>query len=281
MTITPDTSVHSRSHPASPAEVLGSFWRNRELIGQLVRRDVIGRYRGSFMGVFWSFVHPLLMLAVYTIVLGHFLKTRWAGSGNDLEFSLILFSGLILFNFFSECLSRAPQLVLANPNYVKKIVFPLEILPWVAVGSALFHTAVSLLAWGVFYLLIHGLPHWTIVYVPLLLLPLAMISLGCSWLISAAGVYVRDIGQVMSVVVQALMFLSPLFYTVESVAPGFRKVLMANPLTYVIEQARAVMIAGIAPGAFGLLIYWLVSLVVAWLGLVWFQHTRDGFADVM
>jgi lipopolysaccharide transport system permease protein len=272
--------VELSAHSIQPIRVLSTAWRHRELIGHLVKREVLSRYRGSFFGIFWSFLRPLIMLAVYTVVLGYFLQRKWEGTTNSFEYSLILFSGLILFDFFAECISRAPTLVLANPNYVKKIVFPLEILPWVIVIAGLFHMALSLVAWGIFNLLVHHSIHWTIVFLPLLICPLALMVLGICWFLCAAGVYFRDVGQIVAPFLQAMMFLSPLFYSINGFPLWVQKLLMVNPLTYVVEQARSVMVAGKMPG-YGIGLYWLASFVVAWLGFAWFQHTRDGFADVL
>jgi lipopolysaccharide transport system permease protein len=272
--------VELSAHSIQPMLVLSSAWRHRELIGHLVKREILSRYRGSFFGIFWSFLQPLIMLAVYTVVLGYFLHARWPGTQNSFDYSLILFSGLILFNFFAECISRAPNLVVANPNYVKKIVFPLEILPWVIVIAGLFHMVLSLIAWGVFNLLVHHEIHWTVLFLPVLICPLALIALGVCWFLCAAGVFFRDVGQIVTPLLQALMFLSPLFYSINGFPPLIQKLLMVNPLTYVVEQARSVMIQGAMPGR-GIGLYWLVSFVVAWLGFAWFQHTRDGFADVL
>ena len=273
--------VELSTHSLDPFRPFSSLWKNRQLIAQLARRDVLSRYRGSFMGLLWSFVHPLLMLAIYTVVLGYFLKAKWPGTSNSLQYSVVLFSGLILFNFLSECLERSPTLVLANANYVRKVVFPLEILPWVAVIASMFHTLLSLVAWVVFDLLVyHGL-HWTLAYLPLILFPLMLMTLGFCWFISATGVFIRDVNQIVSLLTRALMFLSPLFYSVDDVPARFRKLLMANPLSFVIEQARAVMIAGKAPPVGGLAIYWAASFLVAWAGFAWFQYSRDGFADVL
>jgi lipopolysaccharide transport system permease protein len=269
------------AYPTSPLAVFSCLWVRRQLIMHLARREVLSRYRGSFVGVLWSFVNPLVMLAIYTLVMGYFLHARWAGAGNSLQYSIVLFSGLILFNFLSECLTRAPGLVLANPNYVRKIVFPLEVLPWVAICAALFHTALSLVAWVVFDLIVYHTVHPTILFLPLIVAPLALVAVGLSWFLSAAGVFIRDVAQAVTLAVQALMFLSPLFYEVKTVPPVFQRILLANPLTFVIEQARAIMIGGGMPNFVGLGIYWLASLLVAWLGFVWFQRARDGFADVM
>jgi lipopolysaccharide transport system permease protein len=273
--------IELSAHSIHPAQAFLSLWKHRQLIGHLARRDILSRYRGSFMGLVWSFVQPLLMLAIYTVVLGYFLKSKWPGVDNSLEYSLVLFAGLILFNFLVECISRAPTLVLANPNYVRKVVFPLEVLPWVSVAAALFHTMLTLAAWIVFYLLVHRSLHWTIVYIPLLLFPLTFVAAATGWFLSATGVFIRDVNQLIPPITQALMFLSPLFYSVHDVPPLFQKILLANPLSFVIEQARAIMIWGQSPDFAGLGIYWIVSLIVAWLAFVWFQYVRDGFGDVI
>lgn len=265
----------------SPTLVFMSLWRHRELVWQLTQRDVMGRYRGSFMGLLWSFVHPLVMLAVYTTVFGVILQTKWVGVEDSLDFALVLFAGLIVYNFFSECLMRAPGMILGNPNYVKKVVFPLEVFAWVTVGSALFHTGVSVVAWLVFYFAVHGILHWTSVFVPLVFVPLVLVALGCCWFFSAAGVFVRDVGQTVSIITLILMFMSPVFYSIEGVPAGLRAVLLVNPLTFIMEQTRVVLLWGRWPDFTGLGVYTVASLLIAWLGLAWFQKTRDGFADVI
>lgn len=256
-------------------------WSHRNLLFQLIRRDVVGRYRGSAMGVVWSFAHPLLMLAVYTMVFGTFLQARWAGHENSLDFSVVLFAGLIVFNFFSECLNRAPVLIIANTNYVKKVIFPLEIFPWVVAGSALFHVVVSLLVWTVFYLALHGFLHWTLVFLPCIFLPLLFVVVGLAWFLSATGVYLRDLSHITSIVTTVLMFLSPIFYATSTLPAEFQTFLLVNPLTFIVEQCREVMIRGALPNFYGLAIYTGLSCGVAWLGLMWFQRTREGFADVL
>ena len=273
--------VELSRHAIGPGRLFTCVWEHRQLIVQLVRRDILSRYRGSFGGIFWSFFHPLLMLAIYTLVMGYFLKVKWPGTTNSLQYSVVLFSGLILFNFLTECIERAPGLILTNPNYVRKIVFPLEILPWVAVFASMFHTVLSLAAWLVFDLAVYRSLNWTLVFVPLLIAPLMLMAVGLCWFISSTGVFIRDVGHVVTLVTRALMFLSPLFYTVNDVPATFRGILMVNPLTFVIEQARAVMIQGSIPDWSGLMLYWAASVVAAWLGFVWFQHARDGFADVL
>lgn len=258
-----------------------TLWRHRELIRQLVRQDVVGRYRGSVLGVFWSFAHPLFMLAVYTIVFGQFFQAKWGGAGSTWEFALVLFSGLIIFNVFADCVTRAPTLITNNPNFVKKVIFPLEILPIVAAGSALFHASVSFLAWLCFYVVLKGIPPVTMFYLPLILLVFLPILLGFGWLLAAAAVFLKDVNQAIGLFTQALLFMSPVFYAIEIVPESVRPFMQLNPLTIIIEQSRTVMLAG-SPPDFGLLaIYFAVSLCVAWVGLAFFQRLRSVFADVV
>jgi lipopolysaccharide transport system permease protein len=266
----------------APTAILKSLIANRNLICLLVKRDVIGRYRGSVMGILWSFFNPLLMLAVYTFVFGVVFQASWTGgSESKTEFASVLFAGMLVFGLFSEALNRAPGLILTNVNYVKKVVFPLEILPVVALGSAVFHFLVGLLVWLIFHVLCFGIPSPTIVQLPLLIIPLILMTLGFSWLLASLGVYLRDVGQMIGVVTMILMFMSPIFYPVKQLPEVFRPFMYISPLTYVVEQARDTMIWGnnIHVGAW--CVYMGISLLVAWLGFVWFQKTSKGFADVL
>lgn len=271
-----------RDFPANPAELVGSFWRNRELIKASASRDVLGRYRGSVMGILWSFFNPLLMLSVYTFVFSEVFKARWnGGSDSKVEFALVLFAGLIMFNLFAECINRAPQIILSNVNYVKKVVFPLEILPWVALSSAMFHGLISLGVWMTAYVIFFGLPHLTVLYLPLIVLPFFMLIMGLSWALASLGVFLRDVSQFIGVITTVLMFLSPIFYPVTALPEAYRAVLYLNPLMPVIEQTREVLFWGRAPDFLLLGICWVISFVIAWLGFAWFQKTRKGFADVL
>lgn len=259
-----------------------SLWRHRYLIWQMTKRDVIGRYRGSVMGLFWSFFNPLLLLAVYTFVFSVVFQARWGvDTGNKMNFAVVLFSGLIVHAFFADCINRAPGLILSNVNYVKKVVFPLEILPWIAMGSALFHAGMSLLVLLGFIAWTNGGFHWTVIFLPVVLSPLLLLTMGASWFLASFGVFVRDVGQAMGLVTMALMFLSPIFYPISSLPEAYRGYLYLNPLTFMIGQTRAVLLMGNLPNWAGLGLYLLISLLVAWLGLFWFQKTRKGFADVL
>ena len=266
----------------SPRAMVASLWHHRGLTHALIKRDVIGRYRGSMLGILWSFFNPLFMLAVYTFVFGLIFKSRWpGGSDSKVEFALILFAGLIVFNIFSETVTRAPSLILSNSNYVKKVVFPLEILPIVALGTAFFHAGISLLVWLIFYFLFLGVPSFTVLLLPLILLPLLVFSLGCSWILASLGVYLRDVGQFIGLAVTALMFLTPIFYPVAALPDDLQSLLFLNPLTSVVEQTRDVLIWDKLPDWILFFIDGAISIMVAWLGFAWFQKTRKGFADVL
>lgn len=265
-----------------PRETAASLWRNRGLVWALIRREIAGRYRGSIMGLLWSLFNPIFMLAIYTFVFSVVFKARWnAGSDSKTEFALMLFAGLMIFSLFSECLNRAPGLIVGNTNYVKKVVFPLEILPWVALGSAMFHFLVSLSVWLVAYAILFGAPNVTVIFLPLVVFPLVFFTLGVTWFLASLGVFLRDVGQVISVLIPVLMFMSPIFYPVTALPEAYQGYLMMNPLTPVIEQARVVMFSGHLPDFAQLARHGLASLLVFWLGFAWFQKTRKGFADVL
>lgn len=268
---------------ASPREMAASFWRNRQLIRNLVQREVVGRYKGSMLGIFWSLATPIFMLAVYTFVFSVVFKARWGAGGSDskTEFALVLFAGLMVFNLFSECIGRAPGLILANVNYVKKVVFPLEVLPWVSMGSALFHFAISLGVWLVAYLVLFGVPHWHVLLLPLVVVPLVMFVMGLSWALSSLGVYLRDVGQIIGLVVTVLMFLTPIFYPASSLPLAYQPLMFLNPLTPPVEMARDLLYWGKLPDLMLLALYVAGSLVCAVMGFAWFQKTRKGFADVL
>ena len=271
----------SSKHPSGIAAVFSGFWRNRRLVVQMVKREIVGRYRGSFLGLLWSFFNPVLMLAVYTFVFSIVFQARWGQGSNDkYEFALVLFAGLIVFNLFSECISRSTGLILGNVNYVKKVIFPLEILPWVALGSALFHAGISLGVLVIFQLLVANVP-WTILLLPVVILPLLLLIMGVSWLLASIGVFIRDVGQFVGMLLTVLMFMSPIFYPVSALPESVRGWLFLNPLTFIIEQARDVAIWGKLPDWGGLALYTLVAMMAAWAGLFWFQKTRKGFADVL
>ena len=271
------------AHSTSLKALVNSLWRNRQLILQMTRREVVGRYKGSSVGLLWSFLNPVFMLIVYTFVFSVVFKARWGvgGEENRSLFALVLFVGMIVHALFTEVLNRAPSLILTNVNYVKKVIFPLEILVVIAMGVALFHAFVSLSVLLAAFVLINGSLHWTAVFAPIVFLPLVIFTLGLSWILASLGVFLRDVGQTIGIVTTVMMFVSPVFYPVTALPEQFRPWIMANPLTFIIEQARDVLIWGHLPNWIGLAIYTIVAIVVAWAGYAWFQKTRKGFADVL
>ncbi|WP_297497349.1 ABC transporter permease [Ferrovum sp.] len=271
-----------RNFSLSPQEMVASLWRHRVLVGLMIQREVVGRYRGAYLGILWSFFHPLLMLLIYTFVFSVVFKARWhAGSDSKTEFALVLFAGLMVFNLFAECINRAPGLVIANVNYVKKVVFPLEVLPWIVLGSALIHTSISLVVWLAVYVIFFGWPQVTVLLLPFALVPLIFLVMGLSWFLASLGVYLRDAAQITSILTTVLMFLSPIFYPASALPENFRKWIYFNPLTPVIETMRDVLYWGHLSHIVAWVSMLFVSMITAWLGFAWFQKTRKGFADVL
>lgn len=265
--------------------MLGPFdaWRrHRTLLAQMTSRDVLGRYRGASFGLLWSLISPFMMLVIYTLAFGYVLRSRWPGtSGNIADFSMLLFVGLIVHGFFAECLTRAPLLITGNPNLVKKIVFPLDILPWMMVLSAFFHACTNSLVYVVINLLVRQELHATAVLLPLVLLPLGVAMLGLGWILSSLTVYLRDITQITGVVATAMLFVSSAIVPVDSLPAQYQLLFRLNPLTFIIDQAREVAFWGRLPDFTGLAFYLLAALLFAYVGFAGFQKTRRGFADVL
>ena len=290
MTVTNELSrtTHQVTNPhvAQPTSLVAlakSLVRNRQLIAQMTKREVVGRYKGSVMGLAWSFLNPVFMLVVYTFVFSVIFKSRW-GVGEEeskTQFAVVLFVGMIVHGLFAEVLNRAPSLILSNVNYVKKVIFPLEILPVIAMGAALFHSSVSVGVLVAAFGLFNGYLQWTAMFIPLVLLPLVTLTLGLAWMLASLGVFLRDVGQTIGIVTTVMLFLSPVFYPVTALPEEFRPWIMANPLTFIIEQAREVLIWGHLPNWTGLGGYTLIAVAIAWTGYAWFQKTRKGFADVL
>ena len=274
--------IENATNTTNIFHLLKGMWKSRNLIAQMTKREVIGRYRGSVLGLLWSFFNPILMLTIYTFVFSVVFKARWGTGGESrFEFALILFAGLIVFNIFSECVNRAPSLIISNINYVKKVIFPLEILPLVNMGAALFHGIMSLVVLIIFYVLVSSSLHWTVIFAPLIILPLLLMTLGISWFLASLGVFVRDVAQVISMLTTVLMFTSPIFFPVSILPEKYRIFMYLNPLTFIIEQMRDVVLWGRLPSWSGWCLSMALGIGVAWIGLVWFQKTRKGFADVL
>ncbi|ALU87683.1 ABC transporter related (permease component) protein [Herbaspirillum rubrisubalbicans M1] len=256
-------------------------WKHRNLLVELTKREFSAKYMGSAGGVVWAFLQPIFLLAVYTTAFGVILKTRWGGGGGATDYAMMLFAGLILFNAFSEVMIKSPSLITANPNFVKKIVFPLELLPVVTVLSALMQACISVVIWLVGYAIFFGFPSPTVVLFPVVLLIFAPMLLGIGWLFSAVGVVFRDVGQVSGMLAHVMLFLTPIFYSVDT-APAFvRKALMINPLTFVVDEFRNVLFVGHGLSYFPCLAYFACACLFAWFALQCFKLLRSSFADLV
>ncbi|MGB1774055.1 MAG: ABC transporter permease [Arenicellales bacterium] len=267
---------------ADPLYIPGSIVEHRFVISQLAKRAILGRYRGTVLGLLWSLVTPLLLLAVYTFVFGTILQVRWVSqSGGNAEFAAILFSGMLVHGILAECLTQASTLIVSNPQYVKKVVFPLEALPWVTVISAFFQGAISTGILLIYLFFVQGSIPWTAVLFPIPLFVLAFVCIAVGWLISATAVYLKDIAQMMGLLSTVLFFMAPILYPKTALPVEFQSLLYLNPLTFIIEQFRAVVLWGETPNWSGLSLYGIASVAIAWASLAWFQKTRKGFADVL
>ncbi|HEY0563585.1 MAG TPA: ABC transporter permease [Methylophilus sp.] len=267
---------------SNPVVGLTTFIRHRELLSELIKRDFIGRYKGSVLGVGWSLFNPLLMLAVYTLVFSVAFKARWnTPDDGKLSFAIVLFSGMIIHAFFAECINRAPTLILSNPSYVKKVVFPLEILPIVTLCSALLHFVVSFAVLLGFCIIAGASVYIDTLMLPIILLPLILMALGFSWLLASLGVYLRDLAQAVTMLSTVLIFLAPVFYPITALPVAYQGYIKWNPITLPVNQFREIMLFGTTPNWIDWLVAFVISLLIYCFGYWWFQHTRKGFADVI
>jgi lipopolysaccharide transport system permease protein len=272
----------SALHPSSPAALVHGLFQNRDLLRELVKRDFIGRYKGSIMGVVWSLFNPLLMLAIYATVFSVAFQARWGtGEESKVAFALVLFSGMIVHSFFAECLNRAPGLIISHPNYVKKVVFPLDLLPCMALCSALLHFFVSFIVLLLFCIVAGVQIYAGVVLVPLILLPLVLLTLGLSWILASLGVYLRDLSQIIAMVSSIALFMAPVFYPIENLPEAYRIFMYWNPITLPIIQLRDAMLWNKPLQWDGWLISFAIGSAVCFSGYWWFQKSRRGFADVL
>ena len=278
------TARHDSIHQyANPLKMGQNLWAHRELIVQFTKRQVLQRYKGSYLGLIWSFITPLALLLVYTFVFSVVFQARWEGTVTDShgEFALALFAGLIAFNIFSETTLAAPHLIINQPNYVKKVVFPLEILPVSMLGAALINSLFSLAILLAGALIILGNIPWTLSLLPLMYLPLILLCLGLSWFLASLGVFIRDIGHFLGVVVQMLFFLTPIFYPISAIPPNFQFFLYLNPLTFIVNHFRRTILYGQLPDWGEFLLLTVGTLIGCMLGYIWFMKSKKTFADVV
>ena len=268
--------------PSSPAFMVSSFWTNRGLIQQMITRELQLRYRGSILGVTWAFLHPCLILTAYTFAFNVVFRAQWSATQTtSSDFALNMFVGIIIYGFFAECIGRAPTLITSNVTYVKKVVFPLQILAFSTSAAALVQLMIGLGIWIAVAVLIRGTLFPTVLIVPVLVLPILLYTIGLIWLFSALGVFVRDMSQGINVITMVAMFVSPIFYPTERLPPAMQPWMSLNPLANGIESVRGAVLQGETPG----LAMWgghlLCGFAVASIGFLWFQKTRRGFADVI
>lgn len=290
------SSPASTNHPDAPAkpprEIAGipldplgparTIWQHRALIRRLGQREIEAIYRGTWLGICWFVIQPLLLLAVYTFVFAVVFKSRIGGAdAGPATPALMIFTGLIIFNIFAETVNRAPRLLRSNRVYVKQVIFPVEILPITALTTALFQGILSFILLIGAYLIFEGIPPLALLSIPLILIPLLMLTLGFSWFLASIGVFVYDVAPFVGVVVRVLLFLCPIFYSLDAIGLPFRYFIMANPITSCVSLSRAALFAGTFPNLTHLALYWLVAAIVCWLGYTWFMKTRKAFGDVL
>lgn len=267
----------------TPVDIVRSMAANRTILKQLVRKDILSRYRKSALGMVWAVLTPLLTFAVYAYVFSAILQVRFPSRVPDVDYNygIILFSGLMLHFFITEVLTRSPMLVLENVNFVKKVVFPLELLSMVAAGSAavtlVFNFAVLIAAVLVF----QGSIPITAVFAPLVWIPLFAIAVGISWVFASLGVFLRDIGHIVGILSTILLFGSPILFPPETLPEDLRLLIWLNPLSVPVEATRDLALWGVMPNWERLGIYSGVAAVTLWFGAYWFQRTKKGFADVL
>lgn len=268
---------------ASIGAMLRSVYGHRVLILRMARRELESRFRGSRLGLAWVVLQPLLMLAVYTFAFGVVLKARWGQDASDSpwDYAIFLFAGLLVFNVFAEVVSRAPTLMLENIGYIKNIVFPIEIIPVTNIIVAIFNFVVGFVILFLLHLAVRGLPSLTTLLIFLPVIPLILFTAGLAWFLSALGVYIRDLRQIVGILLTTVMFLSPLFYPLSILPEGIRFFIALNPLASIIESMRDLVFFGRLPEWHTYLIGLVASIAVAWLGFAWFVKTRRGFADVV
>jgi lipopolysaccharide transport system permease protein len=265
------------------AQIARDFVQHRHLFWQFLQRDISVRYQGTFFGLFWSFLSPLIMLAVYVFVFGFVFKASFRHSANEstFEFGLALFCGLNLFNLFAEVVLRSPTLILQYPNFVKKVVFPLEILPVVATGTGLFHCLIAFLPLTIGLAIAHHQVPFTVLYLFPFLVPLTLLTCGASWILAALGVFFRDVQPVLSAAIMVLTFMSAIFFPLSAVPQNWRPIVGLNPMVHLIESARSAIVWGVIPDwrTYFVLLAGAMTLAVA--GYFAFNRAKFAFADVI
>lgn len=263
-------------------QVIDASFVHRELLFALMRREIVARYRGSALGLFWSLITPIVLLATYTLVFSFFFKMKWSpeDSGHG-YFVVMLFCGLIPFNFFSEVISRSPMLIVSSPNYVKRVAFPVQLLPAVATGAALFHALIGMvILLALRWVVLGSLPP-EVLYLPLIWIPLVIFTLAASLIVSAAGVFIRDLGHAVGLVLNILFFLSAVIYPAATIPEAWRLILWLNPVACAILQIRETCVQGMTLNFSLFAVLLGGSCALLFLAAGWFRGVSRRFADVL
>jgi lipopolysaccharide transport system permease protein len=265
------------------APFAADLWAHRELLWQFTLRNVELRHKGSHLGLVWSFLNPLLMLGLYVLVFGYIFGGKFGILPGEtrVDYALGVFFGLTIFHFIAEVLGVSPTFIVSNPNFVKKVVFPLQILPAAGVGAAAFHMLISLglvlisvLVWGSGF-------HAGLLWLPVILLPVLLFCLGVAWFFSALGVFFRDVGQVMQFLSIALMFSSAVFYSAQKIPPAAWTYMRFNPILLAIELARNAVLWQQPLNPNRLAYLYAAGILACYLGHAFFRRMKPAFADVL
>ncbi|HEY0100260.1 MAG TPA: ABC transporter permease [Pyrinomonadaceae bacterium] len=252
-----------------------------ELIRALVRRELAARYRGSALGVLWAMLTPAVMISIYTFIFAGIFGARFGERGTAWDYALYLFCALLPWTAFQDSLQVSSNVIVAHANLVKRVVFPLEALPVAQVMAALTTQMLGTIVLLLATLIIQRELHLTLLWLPVVVLPQLVLMLGAAWLVASLGVFLRDTGQVVSLLVVAWMFLTPIIYPEQIVPVRYQGFINANPFTPLVRNYRRIILEGVAPDWRGLAYFTLFALVVFILGYWWFAKTRKNFADVI
>ncbi len=252
-----------------------------ELASELTKREFYERYKGTLGGILWSFIQPLFLLTIYTIAFGVILKAKWSFANNTSDYALMIFAGLLIFNSFAEVMNKSSIVIRDNSNFVKKIIFPLEIFSFVIVCCAIINMFISLIIWIFVFYFFYGYIHFTILYVPIIIVAFTPLLLGLSWLVSSFGLILKDMPHIVGILNHSLLFLTPIFYSIDIAPSIIQNFLMFNPLTFIIETLRSVLYYGILPQHKSLLIYFLISLIFSLSCFFVFKKIRPKFGDLV
>jgi lipopolysaccharide transport system permease protein len=258
-----------------------NLWQRRELIITLTWRDFKARFLGTFGGIFWAVIQPLLMMAIYTLVFSYFLGVKFGNTDSPFTFAVYLLCGMLPWTAFSEAFGASTGVVRSNTNLVKRVVFPLEVLPFNLVLVSAIQQVIGLLLLIPLSWIVSGKLYATILFLPLILIPQLLVSSGIIWLWASLSVFLPDLRNFTVLLTTVLTFLTPIFYPLDVVPERFRFILYLNPFTYLVTMYRQVFMDGVIPGLAGFVKLTLVCLAVFVFGYFWFMRTKKGFADVL